>query len=599
MCIRNLILNNMNMNANTKNIKGVFQNTFLMVIPYYQRRYVWKEENWDRFFKDMTETVTNTSHYFLGALILKDVAPSQDETIKGISNKSIVVDGQQRLTTLAIFMKILHYLNDDAQRNDFVAYYLQQDSLHTPIIQHNMEDRPAFSQIMALDSLAPHSELSSRLWQAYNFFLSKLKEYKGEGNSLRLLLTSIYARVNFVVITLDSNDDEQQIFDTLNSLGVDLTTDELLKNYLYGVNDKQLYLNTWMKIFDTDEARNYWGTTASSSRQSKRDTVLDRFLNAFVKLKMWDFKDDLTNSDKKEFVKKENAYKACKAFHDRFGMKKIDLANEIIEYAKIYQKNFDSKFLDKRIPQAGSIERISVYIQSTQAYVAAPYILYVLKNIQDQSKCNEIFTLLEIYLVRRAVNHSSNNNYSDLFGENLIGNHIKSYNELKDYIDKRAHGSTLEMPSSVDLGTNIPMKPIDTNVAKTVFYLYETKIHGSEQFPYTYNQCESDQLWPTPTKYSENTWPIPAGKNSATAKDKIRQLGNVFLLAPITDDKDRKNVKAVQNKAFSEKKFVYKEKSKGIGTQNVLDGKNDWTFDDILERSKSLAKAINGIWPTE
>lgn len=370
------------MNANTKNIKGVFQNTYLMVIPYYQRRYVWEETNWDRFFRDMTETVNSTSRYFLGAIILKDIAPSQDEMINGISNKSIVVDGQQRMTTLAIFMKILHYLNDEAQRNDFVAYYLQQDSLHTPIIRHNMEDRPAFSQIMGLDSLAPNPQSTSKLWQAYNFFLNKLKEYEAEGNSLRLLLTSIYARVNFVVITLDGNDDEQQIFDTLNSLGVDLTTDELLKNYLYGVNDEQIYLSTWRNMFDTDKARIYWGTSASSSRQAKRDTILDRFLNAFVKLKMWDFKSFLTNADKKEFVKKENAYKACKVFHERFGMDKIKLANEIIEYAKIYQKYFDPIFLDQRIPKAGSIERISVFVQSTQAYVATPYILYILKMSQ-------------------------------------------------------------------------------------------------------------------------------------------------------------------------------------------------------------------------
>lgn len=584
------------MNANTKNIKGVFQNTFLMVIPYYQRRYVWDIDNWDRFFKDMSDTVVNTSRYFLGALILKEESPSQDEIINGISNKSIVVDGQQRLTTLAIFMKVLHYLNDANQRQDFISYYLQQDPAHTPIIRHNLEDRAAFSEIMALDTLSPHEDTSSKLWQAYNYFLDKLKSYEKEGNSLRTLLTSIYARVSFVVITLDSNDDEQQIFDTLNSLGVDLTTDELLKNYLYGVQDEQQYLNTWRKVFDTNEARNYWGTDAASSRQNKRDTVLDRFLHAFVKMKMWDFKDQLTNTDKKEFVKEGNAYKACKAFHERFGIDKIDLANEIITCAKLYQKNFAPDFLGTRAPQAPCINRISIFIQSTQTYAVTPYILYVLNNVQDEHERNAIFSLLETYLVRRAVNHSSNNNYSDLFGENLIGNRIKTYDALKDYLKDRAPGSTLEMPSDIDLGINIPAKTIDVNIAKTVLYLYETKVNTSTNFSYSYNQCEADKLRPTPTKNSQLTWPIPTGVDSATVKNAVNQLGNVFLLAPINNDDDRKEVKSIVNKSFEDKVRVYSRKSKGIGLQNILEGKKSWTIEDIVERSKMLAKGINKVW---
>lgn len=153
------------------------------------------------------------------------------------------------------------------------------------------------------------------------------------------------------------------------------------------------------------------------------------------------------------------------------------------------------------------------------------------------------------------------------------------------------------MPSKVDLGVNVPLKPIDTNLAKTVLYLYETKIHGSDIFPYSYNQCEADQLRPTPSKFSASTWPIPAGKDSATAKNEIRQIGNVFILAPINDERERKDVKSIQNKAFADKIAIYKTKSNGIGTQQILSSKTEWTFDDIIKRSKSLAEAIDKVWP--
>lgn len=189
---------------------------------------------------------------------------------------------------------------------------------------------------------------------------------------------------------MDQDDDEQQIFDTLNSLGVSLTTDELLKNFLYSTQDEQIYRATWRKMFDTDEAHMYWGTDASTAKTSKKDTVMDRFLQAFVRIKMWDFKDKLTTNDRIEFVRNENVYRACKAFVERFGMNKLYLADEILGYAEIYQKYFDESVLDKRdLPKVGCIERLILLVITTQTFSAIPYILYILKNVTDQNERND------------------------------------------------------------------------------------------------------------------------------------------------------------------------------------------------------------------
>jgi len=93
------------MEAKSLGVKGVFQNDILMVIPYYQRRYVWNEEkdqNWSRFADDMESTMETDSSYFLGSLILKEVKRNEADMANGVTKKRVVVDGQQRLTTMAI-----------------------------------------------------------------------------------------------------------------------------------------------------------------------------------------------------------------------------------------------------------------------------------------------------------------------------------------------------------------------------------------------------------------------------------------------------------------------------------------------------------------
>ena len=157
---------------------------------------------------------------------------------------------------------------------------------------------------------------------------------------MEVLLRMVNSKVKFVVISLSENDDEQQIFDTINSLGVPLTTGELMKNFLYGEADEEAYRTTWKIVFDTDEARAFWEADAAKTRQekSKENTTIERFFHAFVRVKMWEFKDQLTDAQKRSFVKIGNVFATCKAFVEKFGMNKLDLANEIIMYAKLYRE---------------------------------------------------------------------------------------------------------------------------------------------------------------------------------------------------------------------------------------------------------------------
>ena len=575
------------MKADTLSISGVIQKNTLLRIPYFQRRYVWGEEDWERFAIDMESTLDSERYYFLGAIILKEESISMDDKRKGIGKKQLVIDGQQRLTTLAIYMKVLHMLA--AKKDDFDNQYLQATDVKDPVIIHSCDDMPQFKKIMHLDALTDIPD-NSNIAKAYIFFKKYLTERRSKGVNLNDLLNTVNAGVTFVVISLTSDDDEQQIFDTINSLGVPLTTGELMKNFLYEADDEEAYKKSWKLIFDTDEAREFWEADASKSRQSKSkdNTTIERFFHAFVRIKMWDFK--LSESQKKSFVKVENIFTTCKAFYDKFGMEKQDMAKEIIEYAILFRKHLGADILDIRVPQHSGIKRLSCLINATKSYVAIPYVLYILKNVSDEEERNQIFGFLEIYLMRRILSKSTNNNYSDLFSENLIGQRKNTYAGLIDYIEQK-EGSSLAMPQYSDIRKSLNNYKFDETTARIIYYLYETKLTKTSEgvFNDGYNSYICEQFMPKPCAAAEANWPPYSDKEEEeNRRQMIATLGNYFLL-DVDNEKDLKNC---HNESYAKKLPKMKGWSKNIRSNQILNTINKWDETTITGRDNLLLKAF-------
>ena len=533
------------MEASTLNISGVIQNSTLLRIPYFQRRYVWEEKDWQIFAESMESTLDSDRYYFLGAIILKDEEITMEDKRKGIAKKHLVIDGQQRLTTLSIYMKALHMLT--SKQMDFENQYLQANGQHEPVIIHSCDDKTVFRDIMHL-STATAVTANSNIEAAYNYFLNYLKDAEKRGVSLYELLNVVKASITFVVISLKNEDDEQKIFDSINSLGVPLTTDELLKNFLYEAKDEDAYNNTWKKVFDIDEARTFWGTDGAARRQSKgkNNRIVERFFHAFVRVKMWDFKDKLSETQRKGYVKMENVFTTCKDFVEKFGMDKQALAEEIIEYAQLFRKNFDKEILNDRIPQHFGIKRLACYILATDAYVVLPYVLYILHNKDlDQAEKNEMFGYLETYLMRRTlcVNSNLNKDYNGLFADYMIGSRIDTLEKLKKYIVEKPSESNLHMPKDIEVKQGVGEKALDENTARIIYYMYETRLSSATAGTFNdgFNDYAAIQLMPVPKDGMYENWPKrddpDAEKERVTL---IKTLGNYFIFDSEVGNKVKK-----------------------------------------------------------
>lgn len=157
--------------------------------------------------------------YFLGSIILKQV--SSGNTWSEVSEVRTVIDGQQRLTAMVIFFKALcaRFDADRLFERDFV---LETGEV---ALRHGKYDRQDFEKVISATG-CESIKGSSSIVLAHNYFLKNIDPEKVDRNTIK-------SNAQFVCIDLTEGEDEQQIFDTINSLGVRLTTAELLKNYFY------------------------------------------------------------------------------------------------------------------------------------------------------------------------------------------------------------------------------------------------------------------------------------------------------------------------------------------------------------------------------
>lgn len=596
------------MKAETPSINGVFKNSTVLRIPFFQRQYVWGEKEWERFINDMESLVGLRKKYFLGSLIFKNEEPTDEEAEYGVSEKYTVIDGQQRLTTLSIFLKALNsLLVDDQLRNNFQSSFFIQNGQRNPVLHHSINDRAAYQEAMWGNPLTAYED--KRIVKAYHFFRDKLV---GRGQSdLKVLWMAVFARIKFVEIILDDQDDEQQIFDTINSLGVDLTIDELMKNFLYEVNEEDAYVNNWKPVFDDTASRDFWGTSDAARSQAATDEnkVISNFFYDFVRIKMWDY-EGKAGFDRKAFVQKSQIFSTCKAFVEVFGTDKQTLANEIIEYAKLYKKYLNKKNLDVRIPMTSGIERVAC-IAMTKDSTITPYLLYVLKNVNGLQEQNKMFDFLETFLVRRmvALPVNANKMATEFYTEQLVAKQIDSYDKLKQYIMNISDDKNMHMPSDTEIATNIHQTIFgDESTPRLIFYLQETR--NRYQHTGGYNYFLAEYIIPKPCKASERNYPPHADDMlEQERKTKTKTIGNFILLEKPrvennpdkeADDQEKmiKALKRVANEAFADKSQVMKQYVSTLICSNWFNTKDNWDETAIQIRNRGFAsKVVPQVWP--
>lgn len=569
------------MDAGKRTINDIFNGNRILEIPFFQRAYVWGDEQWERLLEDMENVSHANKPYFLGSVILK-----QQPTTTGnrVGDKRTLIDGQQRLTTLSIFFKVLALKTGDDY--EFNRMFKLRDSI---AVQHNHNDIDAYEIIMNLREL---KEIGSNdnITKAYTFFKQNLEITKFNINS-------ILSNILFVGIDLDKDEDEQQIFDTINSLGVKLTTAELLKNFFFNRDEISAYNTYWKAIFEKDEdTKNYWDKEITAGR-SKR-TFIDLFFFSYLQIKIQDKTLNLKTEEKLAFSKLEDLFESYKNFiKNNLKNDKNSILEEIKIYASIFKDNFDINIIDSELTDKPGIERINAIIFGLDTSTLIPYILYILKNVSNLNERNKLFDFIETFILRRMIVHANTKNYNQLFTDRLINNEILSKDQFLEFLEGQADKVNF-LPSDEELKNGFDNSYLINKQSAGILYFIESKTRNrslqSTQL-LGMNKYSLEHLMP---KKWENNWGKVSNQEEKIRRNrKLLTLGNLTIITQALNSTIRDADWTVKRKGKADKKGlnIYSSGLETISHHLTLDEWNEQAIEDRAQFLYEKAKAIWGI----
>ena len=564
-------------------INGIFNGSRLLEVPFYQRSYVWDEEQWDRFLADM-EFVTKTKKpYFLGSIIFKN-GPTPN-TWDNFSDCKIVIDGQQRLTTLIIFFKVL-CLKTNANGLFNREFRLEDDTI---VLRHGRNDVAAFEKVMNQTEATEikNETPASHIISAFNYFLKHMDPEKIDRKVIK-------QNVQFVCIDLLDGEDEQQVFDTINSLGVRLTTAELLKNYFYNRDNVQEYESNWVAIFEKDsEARLYWEQELETGRIKR--SLIDIFFDAYFQLFLQDKNYSISAEDKIVYSRLDHLAKSYQDFIERYcnGDKSVVL-RPMAEYAKCFADTFKPEYCNMGIPASSGIERINVILFGLKNTTLIPYILYVAKNVSSQNELNKIYGVLESYIMRRLVVHATTKNYNNLF-TSLILNSVLDAQTLKERLNKGSDATTY-VPTNEDLLHGFQESKLVNLQTRGILYFIESGIRPSRSSTALlgFNSYSLEHLLP---KKWRNNWDACATQELARQRDSILlTLGNLAIIPQSLNASIRDGNWATKKAGKGPNNPGLAICAAGLSTIHDALQKDVWNENEISQRAIWLYEQAKSLW---
>jgi len=569
--------------AGKKQLTEIFTNGRALEIPFFQRGYVWTEDLWERLLDDLLSICESEEPHFIGSIILKQ---KRTETRSGVSEIRTVVDGQQRLTSLMLLLKALLLYKGEIRVFDR-QFRTFDDKIS---LWHNRNDKEEFEYVMSLETVDLIEE-KSNISKAYNYFVNYLVN---NSETAKLDFDKIVRNLWFVSIDLDDNEDEQLIFDTINSLGVQLGPHELLKNYFFDRNDEQKFDDIWVKIFEADDdVRSYWNEEIKAT--NKTQSVIEIFFHSYLTIKINEPSYDVPNRVKNIFSKREQLFKSYKKFiKDYQGNRPNDLLQDLASYALIFRDTFNANIVNEELPFSDyGTERLNLIIFGLGYTVLIPYVLYMEKNISCQNDKREMFEVLESYMIRRILSGTQNKGYDALFNDTMLTKQILSRKDFLAEVSTRGDG--LNFPDDDMVSQGVKSKKLTSKYALGILYLMETKLRNNDRYTtqtLSMNKYSIEHVMP---KKWEQHWALPSTRNDIERHSKIQLLGNLTLLTQSLN-------KAVSNRNWESKKNgsgayggLYKYAA-SLETFSTFLQEPYWDEEVIDKRSEFLIEKALTVW---
>ncbi|GAA8020163.1 DUF262 and DUF1524 domain-containing protein [Helicobacter pylori] len=536
------------------------------VIPIYQRLYSWEKEQCEQLWDDIIKIGGNdkANGHFIGSIlyVLDGNTPS---------SPLLIIDGQQRLTTITLLLIALRdYLNDENDEDEFLEKFSRSKIQNRYLINSDKKgdkkfrlilsesDKDTLLSLIDKDKRKP-SEPSSKIVENFKLF----EEWVSNTDKLETIFKGL-EKLMIVWIALDKEkDDPQLIFESMNSKGIKLTQTDLIRNYIVMETEAEKQEGFYNK---------YWRAMEEDFKQDEK--LFDRFVRHYLTIKTR----DIPNLNK--------VYEAFKGYQQKEGIEIEDLLKDLQKYCGYFCQIAFKKEADKKADK--DLNKALSFLVDLDMDVVYPLLLELYSDYSNGVLSKQdfipIIALIESYLVRIAV-RGSTNGLNKLFAS--FAKHIQKdeyFESLKEHFGLLKGGQ--RFPNDDEFrNLFITIEFYKKFKKKTKCFLERLEKFDTKE-PVDTQKCNIEHIMPQ--KLTEE-WKKDLGENFKAIHDKyLHTIGNLTL----TGYNSEYSNKSLQEKRDMENGF----KNSPLRLNQGLRDLESFGEEEIKKRANDLADLALKIW---
>ena len=536
------------------------------VIPVYQRNYDWKTENCKQLYDDLVKIIKEhrKSHFF-GSLV-------SVYNPDGHNEEFLIIDGQQRLTTVSLLFLAMYNLIDkgiivsetaNLKQRIFEEYLVDKWKPEDTRIKLKpvKNDQKAFGKLFS-DSTEHIRE--SNLTVNYDYFYDRIQKQESTIDQLYDAICCL----EIINIRLDRDDNPQLIFESLNSTGLDLSEGDKIRNFiLMGLPPKE------QEVY----YEKYW---------NKIEVCTKYDVSAFIR--------DYLSVKQQVIPQQKKIHTNFKEFVELGKIETESLLVEMLAYAKRYQILLDGK------SGSATLDACIDRLNRLETTVTRPYFLEVLRLYSENkltlAQVTEIFLTMENYLFRRTMCDLPTNALNKIFL--MLHREIVRYDGTEDnYVEKLKYAllskkERARFPDDEEFKAAFAERPVYLMNSKNKIYILERfENFGTSEDKDVYRHCDDgtysiEHIMP---QHLTPVWQKELGDDYEQIHELwLHRMANLTLTAY--------NSK-YSNSSFTEKKTMQNGfDDSGIRMNTWIAKKDKWTLKEIEERNEHLMGRALMIW---
>lgn len=551
------------MQAKSANLLTVIKGPKQFVIPIYQRTYSWLLPQCNKLFNDILKVSTDgaAQGHFIGSVVYFQ------ENIHTVSDvpKLLVIDGQQRLTTVSLLIIALsEFIRDndvdiDTNFTKLQNYYLlnpeEESELRYKLL---LTKRDKETLINLIKGIEPVGEYSLRLVENYRFFKGKISK-----ENVKEVYNGVL-RLFIVDVALEKDKDNPQlIFESMNSTGLDLSQADLIRNYILMGQDIKLQTELYEK---------YW-FPMEQSYGNEYATKFDWFMRDYLSVKTGAIpRIDKVYEEFKTYVQSNKAPKTI-----------TEVVQDIFKYSGYYVNMVLRKEANT------DLKKLFTNILKLKVDVSYPFLLPVYNDYATEiitiEDFKEIIKLVENYVFRRAIcgipTNSLNKTFATLYKSINPSHYLESLKATIQLMENYKR-----FPNDTEFEKEIGLKDV-YNFRSRNYLLHNLENYNRKEIVNT-DDYTIEHIMPQNPKLNAK-WQVMLGDNWQEVQKKyLHTLGNLTLTG--------------YNPELSDNPFDIKKSIEGgfdhspLRLNSFMQKVSVWNEEKIQERAVELAAKASKIW---